>query len=181
MVASCDELVSIVTGGIFSEGKFSVTSILSRKGFGIVERELTFAFPLDALTNHTLSPLALPPLEGDGQSPFPALARLETLSLVLLKALRTPSTEKAGEVSIPVGALVELGVRMVGFNRESPTKERVDPTVHTLTMSLVPKIQVLGCQLLAQLGLCVGTKMVGFSTVVLGTIARTLSTYEVRS
>ncbi|GAA5902037.1 uncharacterized protein JCM6883_000472 [Sporobolomyces salmoneus] len=154
LVASCDELVSIVTGGIFSE---------------------------DALTNHTLSPLALPPLEGDGQSPFPALARLETLSLVLLKALRTPSTEKAGEVSIPVGALVELGVRMVGFNRESPTKERVDPTVHTLTMSLVPKIQVLGCQLLAQLGLCVGTKMVGFSNVVLGTIARTLSTYEVRS
>lgn len=100
---------------------------------------------------------------------------------MLLKTLRTPTTEKAGEVSIPLGALVELGVRMVGFNRESPTKERVDPTVHTLVLSVVPKIEILGCQLLAQIGLCVGTKMVGFSNVVLGTVARTLSTYEVRS
>jgi hypothetical protein len=133
------------------------------------------------LTNHTLSPLALPPLQGDVQTPFPALTRLEVLSRVLLKTLRTPTTEKAGQVSIPVGALVELGVRMVGFNRESPIKERVDPTVHTLTLTILPQVQVVGCQLLAQLGLCIGTKMIGFSNMVLGTVARTLSTYEVRS
>ncbi|GAA5984343.1 hypothetical protein JCM5350_001024 [Sporobolomyces pararoseus] len=154
LIASCNESVSIVTGGIFAE---------------------------DALTNHTLSPLALPPLEGDLQTPFPALARLETFSRVLLKTLRTPTTEKAGEVSIPVGALVELGVRMAGFSRESPVKERVDPMIHTLTLSILPKVQIVGCQILAQLGLCVGTKMVGFSNMVLGTVARTLSTYEIRS
>ncbi|GAA5871004.1 hypothetical protein JCM16303_001658 [Sporobolomyces ruberrimus] len=159
LVASCDELVSIVSGGIFAE---------------------------DAMTNHTLSPLALPPLpfvgnDPNSPSPFPALARLSTLSSVLLKTLRTPTTEKAGQVSIPLGAIVELSTRMISMSRETPIKERVDPTTKTLVLSLVPQVQVLGCHLIAQLGMAVGTKLVAFSNVVLGTVARTLSTYEVRS
>ncbi|GAA5924901.1 uncharacterized protein JCM15063_005765 [Sporobolomyces koalae] len=153
LIGSCDELAAIVSRGIFAE---------------------------DDMTNHTLSPLALPPL-ADIESPFPALARLETLAKVLLLTLRTPATEKAGQVSIPIGALVELGTRLVAMNREMPVKERTDPTIHTLVISLVPRLQIVGCQILAQLGLCVGTQLVGFSNMVLGTVARTLSTYEIRS
>lgn len=138
------------------------------------------------MTNHTLSPLALPPLpfvgsDPNSPSPFPALGRLSTLSSVLLKTLRTPTTEKAGQVSIPLGAIVELSTRMISMSRETPIKERVDPTTKTLVLSLVPQVQVLGCHLIAQLGMAVGTKLVAFSNVVLGTVARTLSTYEVRS
>ncbi|GAA6026106.1 hypothetical protein JCM11491_002868 [Sporobolomyces phaffii] len=154
LVASCDQLTSIVTAGIFAE---------------------------DALTNHSLSPLALPPLEGDHGSPFAALARLETLTLVLLETLRTPTTDRAGPVAVPLGAIVELGVRLVSFTSQSPVRDRVDPSVHTLTMTFVPKLETLGCRVLAQLALAVGTNLVGFAGVVLGAVARTLSTYEVRS
>ncbi|GAA5961023.1 hypothetical protein JCM21900_002277 [Sporobolomyces salmonicolor] len=152
LVGSMDGLLSQATSGIFAE---------------------------DTTYNHTLAPLALPPLEDS--SPLSALSRLETLSRVLNLALRTPTTEKAGTVQVPVGALVELGVRMVGMNTEMPVKERVDPTVQTLTMSLLPRIQVIGCQLLAQTGLCVGSQLVMHASAVLSTVARTLSTYPTRS
>ncbi|GAA6062703.1 hypothetical protein JCM10212_004761 [Sporobolomyces blumeae] len=153
LTASIDELVRVVSSEIFSE---------------------------DAMTNHSLSPLALPPLH-DPTSPFLALDRLETLSKVLLLALRTPTTEKAGPVQVPIGALVELGTRLVSMNSESPMRERVDPTVRTLTLSLLPRVQIVGCQLLAQVGLTVGSHLTVHSSMVLATVARTLNTYPVRS
>ncbi|CEQ39091.1 SPOSA6832_00570 [Sporobolomyces salmonicolor] len=146
---------------------------------GLLSQATSGIFAEDTTYNHTLAPLALPPLEDS--SPISALSRLETLSRVLNLALRTPTTEKAGTVQVPVGALVELGVRMVGMNTEMPVKERVDPTVQTLTMSLLPRIQVIGCQLLAQLGLCVGSQLVMHASAILSTVARTLSTYPTRS
>ncbi|GAA5860686.1 hypothetical protein JCM1840_000340 [Sporobolomyces johnsonii] len=149
----------------------SMDGLLSQTTSGIFAEDITY--------NHTLAPLALPPLADS--SPISAPSRLETLSRVLNLALRTPTTEKAGTVQVPVGALVELGVRMVGMNTEMPVKERVDPTVQTLTMSLLPRIQVMGCQLLAQLGLCVGSQLVMQASTVLSTVARTLSTYPARS
>ncbi|GAA5845556.1 hypothetical protein JCM5353_006752 [Sporobolomyces roseus] len=159
LIASCDELTNFVSGGIFAE---------------------------DMMTNHSLSPLSLPPLPSsrqseDSSSPFPALDRLETLMKVLVRVLKTPTSEKAGQVNVPVGALVELGSRLAGFNVQTPIRERVDPSTQTLIYSLLPKLQVMGCQLLAQVALSVGTKLVSFSSLILGTISRTLSTYPVRS
>ena len=57
----------------------------------------------------------------------------------------------------------------------------MDPSTQTLIFGLLPKLQVLGCQLLAQVSLTLGTKLIGFSTMILGTMSRTLSTYPVRS
>ena len=72
----------------------------------------------DLLLNHTIAPLALPNLAD--RSPLTSLARLEALSKVLGLILRTPTSERTGPVDIPVGALVELGVRLVGMNSEMP-------------------------------------------------------------
>jgi len=75
------------------------------------------------MTNHSLSPLSLPPLpqqQDQEPSPFPALNRLETLIKVLMRILKTPTSEKAGEVNVPVGALVELGMRLAGLNVQTP-------------------------------------------------------------
>lgn len=74
----------------------------------------------DPLLNHTLPPLALPNLSD--RSPITALTRLEALSRVLSRILRTPTSERTGAVDIPVGALVELGVRLVGMNSEMPVR-----------------------------------------------------------
>ena len=72
----------------------------------------------DPLTNHTLSPLAIPALADN--SPHAALVRMEALSQTLTMLLRTPTVERAGAVEVPVGALVELGVRLVGLSTETP-------------------------------------------------------------
>lgn len=68
--------------------------------------------------NHTLSALALPPMPTF--SPVAALARLEALSHALCYALRTPTSERTGPVEVPVGALVELGIRLVGMSVDMP-------------------------------------------------------------
>lgn len=53
-------------------------------------------------------------------SPIAALVRIEALSQALALLLRTPTVERVGAVEVPVGALVELGVRLVGLNTETP-------------------------------------------------------------
>ncbi|KAL8281544.1 hypothetical protein RQP46_006228 [Phenoliferia psychrophenolica] len=152
LVGSLDALVPAVTSDIFAE---------------------------DPLLNHTIPPLALPNLSD--RSPLTALARLEALSKVLGLILRTPTSERTGPVDVPVGALVELGVRLVGMNSEMPVKERVDPTTLTLSISLLPRLQVVGCHILAQLGLCVGPRLAANAPEVLGAISRTALTYRLRS
>ncbi|BGP22323.1 armadillo-type fold domain containing protein [Rhodotorula toruloides] len=152
LIGSVDQLASHVTQGIFAE---------------------------DVTYNHLLSPLALPPLADD--SPASALSRLESLTRALLLILRTPTTEKAGPVHVPVGALVELGVRLTSFSTESPIKERTDPTLLTATVALTPRLQIQGCQLLAQLALSVGPQLSTHASVILSTLAKTLSSYPVRS
>lgn len=86
-------------------------------------------------------------------APLAALVRMEALSQALTCLLRTPTVERAGTVEVPVGALVELGTRLAGLNSDTPVKERVDPSTMTLSFSLLPRLQIIGCQLLAQLGL----------------------------
>ncbi|BGP05481.1 hypothetical protein JCM10049v2_001287 [Rhodotorula toruloides] len=152
LIGSIDQLASHVTQGIFAE---------------------------DVTYNHLLSPLALPPLSDD--SPASALARLESLNRALLLVLRTPTTEKAGPVPVPVGALVELGVRLASFSTESPIKERTDPTILTATLALTPRLQIQGCQLLAQIALSVSSQLSTHASVILSTLAKTLSSYSVRS
>ncbi|BGP29529.1 hypothetical protein JCM10296v2_001268 [Rhodotorula toruloides] len=152
LIGSIDQLASHVTQGIFTE---------------------------DVTYNHLLSPLALPPLADD--SPASALARLESLNRALLLILRTPTTEKAGPVPVPIGALVELGVRLASFSTESPIKERTDPTILTAILTLTPRLQVQGCQLLAQIALSVDMPLSTHASVILSTLAKTLSSYPVRS
>ena len=67
-----------------------------------------------------LTPLALPPLLDE--SPVEALQRMEALVGTLTLVLRTPTPERVGTVEVPVGALVELGVRLAGFNADSPVR-----------------------------------------------------------
>lgn len=129
--------------------------------------------------NHTLSPFKLPPLHSN--TSIAALERIESLTIALSLALRTPTSEKTGPVEVPVGALSELGVRLVGLNLDTPIKERIDPTLLTLSISLLPRLQFCGAQLLAQLGLCVGSRLVANASDILGTISRTLITYPLRS
>lgn len=129
--------------------------------------------------NHTLSPFKLPPLHAN--TSIAALERIESLTIALSLALRTPTSEKTGPVEVPVGALSELGVRLVGLNLDTPIKERIDPTLLTLSLSLLPRLQFCGAQLLAQLGLCVGARLVANASEILGTISRTLITYPLRS
>lgn len=76
----------------------------------------------DLLTNYTLSPFKLLPLAD--ASPMAALSRLEALSQALCLALRAPTSERTGPVDVPVGALVELGVRLVGMSIDMPVSER---------------------------------------------------------
>ncbi|GAA5916410.1 hypothetical protein JCM6882_001551 [Rhodosporidiobolus microsporus] len=163
LVASIDGLVTEATCGIFAE---------------------------DILYNHTLSPLALPPLMPSLTSSatsntaliLPSLHRLEALSRVLLLLLRTPTTEKAGSVPVPVGALVEIALRLSGLNLETPVKERVDPTVRTQVEAVaLPRLQIAGCQLAAQLSLTVGSQLAAHASAMLSTLARTLGTYAPRS
>ncbi|GAA5979325.1 hypothetical protein JCM10908_002881 [Rhodotorula pacifica] len=152
LVGSIDQLASHVVSGIFAE---------------------------DMSYNHTLSPLAMPALPSP--NPIFALARLETLVKVVLLALRTPTTEKAGPVSVPLGALVELGVRLASFSTATPVKERTDPYLRTATYALLPRIQIQGCQVLAQLALSTTSQLATHATTILTTLAKTLTTYEVRS
>lgn len=164
LVGSIDALVPAVTSDIFAEGAFLLPPPPIR------DSQLKPRIA-DPLLNNTIPPLALPNLVN--YSPLTALARLEALSKVLALVLRTPTSERTGPVDVPVGALVELGVRLVGMNSEMPVritsssflklcvltrlgsqvKERVDPTTLTLSISLLPRLQVVGCHLLAQLGL----------------------------
>ncbi|GAA5879094.1 hypothetical protein JCM3774_005567 [Rhodotorula dairenensis] len=152
LIGSIDQLASHAIGSIFSE---------------------------DMSYNHTLSPLAMPELPTD--EPVAALARLETLNKVVLLALRTPTTEKAGPVSVPLGALVELGVRLASFSTAMPVKERTDPSVRTATYTLLPRLQIQGCQLLAQLALSTTSQLATHATTILTALAKTLTTYDVRS
>ena len=133
----------------------------------------------DVSYNHALSPLAMPELPT--ADPISALARLETLNKVVLLALRTPTTEKAGPVTVPLGALVELGVRLASFSTATPIKERTDPSVRTATYALLPRLQIQGCQLLAQLALSTTSQLATHATTILTTLAKTLTTYEPRS
>ncbi|KAM0749761.1 hypothetical protein T439DRAFT_357288 [Meredithblackwellia eburnea MCA 4105] len=152
LVGSMDSLVTQITSDIFAE---------------------------DPLQNHALTPLALPPLPS--YTPLAALNRLESLSRVLTLVLRTPTSERTGQVDVPAGAIAELGTRLVGLCTETPIKDRVDPTVVTLTLSLLPRVQVVGCHLLAQLGLCIGPQLAANAPEILGALSRTVSTYPVRS
>lgn len=52
-----------------------------------------------------------------------ALSRLEALSQALCLTLRTPTSERTGPIDIPVGALVELGVRLVGMSTDMPVRQ----------------------------------------------------------
>lgn len=152
LIGSIEQLATHVVSGIFSE---------------------------DVSYNHALSPLAMPELPtADAIS---ALARLETLNRVLLLALRTSTTEKAGPVSVPLGALVELGVRLASFSTATPIKERTDPSVRTATYALLPRLQIQGCQLLAHLALSTTSQLATHATTILTSLAKTLTTYKPRS
>lgn len=99
-------------------------------------------------TNQTLAPLALaPPPSGE----LFATKRIETLARCICLALRTPTSEKVGSVPVPVGAIAEIGVRLVSINAETPFKDRQDPAQMTLVRSLMPRLQLVGSQILAQL------------------------------
>ncbi|GAA6038507.1 hypothetical protein JCM8097_004602 [Rhodosporidiobolus ruineniae] len=163
LIGSIDGLATQATSGIFSE---------------------------DILYNHNLSPLALPPLPPSSStststspSPLPALTRLESLSRVLLLALRTPTSEKAGTVPLPLGALVELALRLTSLSSQSPVKERTDPTVLTeVTAVVLPRLQLVGCKLAAQLALAVpGSQLALYASALLAALARTLGSYAPRS
>ncbi|GAA5830916.1 hypothetical protein JCM11251_005075 [Rhodosporidiobolus azoricus] len=148
-------------------------------------------FAEDILYNHTLSPLALPPLipalsstatANNTSLILPSVQRLEALSRVLLLLLRTPTTEKAGSVSVPVGALVEIVTRLGGLNLETPVKERVDPTIRTqVEVVALPRLQIAGCQLAAQLSLTIGSQLAPHASAILASLSRTLGTYPPRS
>ncbi|BGP13316.1 hypothetical protein JCM10213_001497 [Rhodosporidiobolus nylandii] len=148
LVGSMDQLTSEITAGIFAE---------------------------DILYNHTLTPLSLPPLAVP--SPTAALERLESLSRVLLHLLCTPTSEKAGCVSFPVGSLIELSLRLSGLSSETPVKERVDPTIRIGVEALLPRLQVVGCRLAAQVALTAGPAVAMHASNLLSTLARTLGTY----
>ncbi|KAK4049765.1 hypothetical protein OIO90_005346 [Microbotryomycetes sp. JL221] len=152
LVASIDSLAPFITSDIFSE---------------------------DLLTNHTLVPLAMPDLF----EPLPSvgLARAEALTTTLCTVLRTPTAEKAGAMQVPIGAIVELGCRLAGFNADMPIKDRVDPAIVTSTFTLLARLQTLGCQILAQLALCVGPALSAHASEVLSTLARSLASLKPRS
>lgn len=95
-----------------------------------------------------LAPLALASPQAGEQH---ALRRIETLVDCLCRVLSTPTSEKAGNVPIPVGDIVELGNRLVLLNADAPVRERQDPAQVTLVRTLLPRLQLAGCQLLAQL------------------------------
>ncbi|BGP37270.1 hypothetical protein JCM10449v2_001175 [Rhodotorula kratochvilovae] len=151
LVGSIDTLTTQVTNGIFAE-------------------DMTF--------NHTLSPLALPPLVD--ASPISTLTRLESLHRVLLRILRTPTTEKAGLVPLPLGALTELGVRLTSLSSLTPVRERTDPSLLTAVLSLLPRVQLLGAQLLAQLALAAGPHLAPHAGAVLAALSGTLNAYAPR-
>lgn len=124
LVGSMDILVTGVTSDIFAEGTSLPQSLA---------KSANLFTPLsDPLTNHTLSPLALPALSP--YSPLNALARLEALSQALCLLLRTPTSEKSGPVEVPVGAIVELGVRLVGMSSDMPVSWFDSQVLETLLM-----------------------------------------------
>ncbi|GAA5906572.1 hypothetical protein JCM8208_000483 [Rhodotorula glutinis] len=152
LVGSIDALTTHVTAGVFAE---------------------------DTTFNHTLSPLALPPLASD--SPTAALVRLESLTSVLLAVLRTPTTEKAGLVPLPLGALVELSIRLVALSSLTPVRERTDPALLTSVLALVvPRTQLAGARLAAQLALASGPHLAPHAGAVLGALSATLNAYAPR-
>jgi len=110
-----------------------------------------------------------------------ALSRLEELSSALLYLLRTPISERAGFVPVPIGALAELGVRLTGLARDTPVRERTDPATLELVYTLLPRLQTVGCQVLAQTALAAKIALVPHAVEIVGTVARTLGTYPVRS
>ncbi|KAK4052183.1 hypothetical protein OIV83_002478 [Microbotryomycetes sp. JL201] len=152
LVASIDRLVPFLTSGIFAE---------------------------DPLTNDTLVALAVPNLHEPSVSA--GLARAEAFSLTLCTVLRTPTSERTGSVQVPVGAIVELGCRLAGLNTETPTKERTDPAVITATHALLPRLQTMGCQILAQLAMCLGPAASAHGSEILATLTRSLATFEPHS
>ncbi|GJN87923.1 hypothetical protein Rhopal_000878-T1 [Rhodotorula paludigena] len=154
LIGSIDALATETTSGIFAE---------------------------DTTYNHLLSPLALPPLASADL--HLALARLETLTRVLLLALRTPTTEKAGPVPVPLGALVELAQRLVSFSTAAPVRERVDPSLRTgVVAHAVPRLQLCGAQLAAQLARAAAPAalLAPHATPLLGALAGTLTTLAPR-
>ncbi|GAA6000706.1 hypothetical protein JCM10207_004617 [Rhodosporidiobolus poonsookiae] len=152
LVGSIDGLVGVVTASIFSE---------------------------DILYNHSLTPLALPPLSDS--SPLAALARLESLLRVLLLCLRTPTAEKAGCVSVPLASLAELATRLAGLSTSTPVRERTDPSLRQGVDALLPRLQVVGAQLAAQVALAAGAHLAPYSTAILSALSGTLATYPARA
>lgn len=114
-------------------------------------------------------------------SPLAALLRIEALTAAITLALRSPTSERTGPVEVPVGCIAELGIRLLSFNSDMPVKDRTDPTLLTLTMSLLPRLQLAGCQILAQLALATGARLSANASEILGIISRTLITYPLRS
>ncbi|SCZ92461.1 BZ3500_MvSof-1268-A1-R1_Chr5-2g07879 [Microbotryum saponariae] len=139
----------------------------------------------EARLNHTLPSLALPPLASSSSSssatPLVTLDRIENLAEVLRTVLRTPTTDRVGSVPIPLGALCELSVRLLSLHAETPVKERTDPTVVQSVISYLPRLQLVGAQLVAQTAACVGIRLAPHSHEILTTLVSTLATYAPRS
>ncbi|GAA6055489.1 hypothetical protein JCM3770_006283 [Rhodotorula araucariae] len=151
LVGSIDALATQVTSGVFAE-------------------DMTF--------NHTLAPLALPSLADP--SPISTLTRLESLHCVLLQILRTPTTEKAGLVPLPLGALTELGVRLTSLSSLTPVRERTDPAQLNAVLAVLPRVQLAGAQLVAQLALVAGPHLAPHAGAVLGALSASLDAYAPR-
>lgn len=110
-----------------------------------------------------------------------ALSRLEEIASALLYLLRTPVSERAGFVAVPLGALAELGIRLTGIARDTPVREKTDPATLELVYTLLPRLQTVGCQVLAQTALAVKIHLLPHANEILGTVSRTLATYPLRS
>ncbi|SGY68975.1 BQ5605_C004g02935 [Microbotryum silenes-dioicae] len=159
LVGTIDALIPSVTSDIFAED--------------------------EARLNHTLPSLALPPLASSSSSssstPLVTLDRIEILAEVLRTVLRTPTTDRVGSVPIPLGALCELSVRLLSLHAETPVKERIDPTLVQSVNSYLPRLQLVGAQLVAQTAACVGIRLAPHSHEILTTVVSTLATYAPRS
>lgn len=139
LIGVLESLTNELTQGIFAEGEPSLECI------SLASSRAPLA---DVSANHTLGPLSLPPLP----SPAPPqllLSRIDSLSYTLCYLLRTPTTERAGSVPVPIGALVELGIRLVSLNEETSIKERVDPALVRTVIASLGRLQIAGGRILA--------------------------------
>lgn len=166
----------------------------------VVKRIADQSYFTETGANHTLGPLSLPALP----TPAPVSllqSRLDSLAYTLCYLLRTPTTERAGPVPVPIGAIVELGVRLMSLNEETALKERVDPSVARAVYASLGRLQIAGGRILATVAArCVvllmcrpsfsdqpssdystGQAMLPYASDVLAAIANTLTTCPLRS